>query len=90
MVTSIALLAMAVSLISLAVSVSSLLGRTENPHSSLLGRECVVTVGNRSYLATVVAVSWKGAVAVRGRTPGTTATRWIDRRHVDRQVRWLG
>ena len=66
-----------------------LLRRRITTLESLLGRDCVVTDNNRTYLAVCVAVSWHGSIAVRGLTSANRKTVWIDRRDVGEQVRWL-
>lgn len=57
-------------------------------YAGWLGRRCVVTLGARSYLATCVAVSHHGAVAVRGMTANNRETVWIAKQDVQRCVRW--
>jgi len=57
-------------------------------YAGWLGRTCVVTLGARSYLATCVAVSWHGAVAVRGMTSHNRESVWIAKQDVQRCVRW--
>lgn len=57
-------------------------------YASWLERTCVVTIGARSYLAKCVAVSHRGAVAVRGMTVHNRKTVWIPKDDVQRCVRW--
>lgn len=57
-------------------------------YAGWLDRRCVVTLGARSYLATCVAVSHHGAVAVRGLTANNRVTVWVAKQDVQRCVRW--
>lgn len=85
----IAWIALAVSLVALAVSLRSRKGGDAMPIALMLGRECVVTIGNHSYLANCVAVSWKGNIAVRGQMRTTRKVRWIRRSKVKECIRWI-
>lgn len=60
-----------------------------SPPGAWLNRECVVTIGHRSYLATVTAVSSIGAVEVTGKTRRTRQSVWLGVRDVESCVRWL-
>lgn len=75
----------------LALLAALLVGRHRwyvSTYAGWLGRTCVVTLGARSYLATCVAVSHHGAVAVRGMTLHNRESVWIAKDDVQRCVRW--
>ena len=74
-----------------ALTAALLIGRHRwyvSTYANWLGRTCVVTFGARSYLATCVAVSWHGAIAVRGMTGLNRESVWIAKQDVQRCVRW--
>lgn len=80
----------AVGLVVMALHVLAFMRRaTMRSYGDRLGRVCVVTIGAHSYLATCVAVSHRGAVAVRGMTNLTRRTVWISWDSVDKCVRWF-
>ena len=82
------MVALAVALMSLLVSLLALAHVTFKVRSPMLGRQCVVTVGGRSYLATCVAVTWRGAIAVSGQTKRTRELLWIEPRDIAERVSW--
>ena len=56
-----------------------------------LGRECLVLKGDGWRRCRIVAVSWRGAVAVRNVTDASGRhAKWISKDKVPERMRWVG